>query len=121
MIGHVDESNRALIDIKVRAEKNVDFSTVTAWVDTAFNGHLLFSRELIEALQLPQEAATQAILADGSVVLLESFACIVEWGEKSIIAQVMANDGKLPLLGTELLSHCVLIVDYKSRKLSLTH
>jgi clan AA aspartic protease len=95
LIGYVDETKRALIDIKVRAEKNTDFSTVTAWVDTAFNGHLVFSKELIEVLRLQREAATEAILADGSVVILESFACVVEWGEETIVAQVIANDGKL--------------------------
>ncbi len=121
MIGFVDDAKRALIDVKVRAENSADFSSVTAWVDTAFNGHLVFSKELIAKLRLQREAATEAILADGSVVLLESFACVIEWGKRTIVVQVIANDGKLPLLGTELLSNCVLVVDYKTREMTISH
>jgi len=118
--GYVDDSKRALIEIKVRSQPKADGDTVIVWIDTAYNGHLVFSRELIDTLHLQQEAATEAILADGSLVTLESFICFVEWGSKVVIAQVIANDGNTPLLGTELLSGCVLVVDYKAREIIVT-
>ncbi|XZE22265.1 hypothetical protein SH449x_002184 [Pirellulaceae bacterium SH449] len=120
MKGYVDDSKRALIEIKVRSQSIAASDKVTAWIDTAFNGHLVFSRELIDTLHLQQEAATEAILADGSLVTLESFICFVEWGSKVVAAQVIANDGSTPLLGTELLSDCVLVVDYKTRAIIVT-
>lgn len=54
------------------------------------------------------------------MVTLESFACYVDWGTKVVVAQVIANDGNTPLLGTELLSDCVLVVDYKAREIKIT-
>jgi len=118
--GYVDDSKRALIEIKVRPQPDADFTKVIVWIDTAFNGHLVFSRELINELHLQQEGATEAILADGSLVILESFACCVEWGTNTVVAQVIANDGIIPLLGTELLADSVLVVDYKTCDIIVT-
>ncbi len=112
MNGRVDETNRALVDVEIRRIASEEPSLTTVWVDTAFNGFFVFPRQLIEELGLHQEATAEAILADGSRVTLESFVCYVEWFGESIAAQVIANDGKLPLLGTELLANRRLLVDY---------
>jgi predicted aspartyl protease len=76
--GRVDGSLRALVDIAVRRKESDAPRVLTAWVDTAFNGFLVFPQEMIEELGLQQEAATEAILADRSRVTLESFVCYVE-------------------------------------------
>jgi predicted aspartyl protease len=80
---------------------------------------MVFPRRLIEQMCLEQQAATDAILADGSKVTLESYVCYMEWFGEAIAAQVIANDGNLPLLGTELLAGRVLLIDYANRRLSL--
>jgi clan AA aspartic protease len=102
--GRVDESFRALVDLPIRCSESETPTVVTVWIDTAFNGFLVFPQNLIEKLGLHQEAATEAILADGNRVTLESFACHVEWFGELIPAQVIGNTGKMPLLGTELLA-----------------
>ena len=89
------------------------------WIDTAFNGYFVFPRGLIEVLDLQQEAATDAVLADGSRVTLESFVCYVEWFGSIIPTQVIANEGSLPLLGTAMLADHVLLVDYSQKRVSL--
>ncbi len=89
------------------------------WIDTAFNGHFVFPQQLIEQLGLTQFAATDAVLADGSCVTLESYVCYVDWLGSIVPAQVIANDGKFPLLGTELLSNRNLHIDYANRQLTL--
>ena len=89
------------------------------WVDTAFNGYFVFPRGLIEELGLEQEAATDAVLADGSRVTLESYVCYVEWFGSIVPAQVIANEGSLPLLGTVMLADRVLLVDYSRKRVSL--
>jgi predicted aspartyl protease len=66
-------------------------SQLAVWIDTAFNGFFVFPRDLIEDLGLHQEAATEAILADGKRVTLESYVCYVEWFGKSVAAQVIAT------------------------------
>jgi predicted aspartyl protease len=110
--GRVDPANRALVDVAVRRSVAASPTVTTVWVDTAFNGYFVFPPKLIEDLEREQEAATDAILADGSRVTLESFICYVEWFDRIVAAQVVANDGNLPLLGTELLASHKLLVDY---------
>lgn len=95
-------------------------TVVTVWIDTAFNGFLVFPHEMIQQLALQQEAATEAILADGSRVTLESFVCCVEWFDQIVRAQVIANNAKLPLLGTELLAKRKLLVDYITGLVSIS-
>ena len=119
MTGHVDELLRALLDVSVRREPSDKATSVTVWIDTAFNGHLVFSKRLIDQLGLEQEAATDAILADGRQVTLESYVCCVDWLGTTVSAQVIANEGKLPLLGTELLAGRLLQIDYAKKRVSV--
>jgi len=108
-----------LIDVTVSNSTSGETQVVAAWIDTAFNGQFVFPRKLIEQLGLEQFAATDAILADGSKVTLESYVCYMNWFGTMIAAQVVAKDGKLPLLGTELLADRMLVIDYANRRLSL--
>ena len=119
MNGQVDDRLRALVKIELINVPSGESHVVTAWIDTAFNGQLVFPRPLIKRLGLEQHAVTEAILADGSKVTLESYACSMKWFGKVAAIQVVANDGKMPLLGTELLEERVLFIDYKNRRLSL--
>lgn len=41
MKGIVDERNRALISISVGCRVDAQFEDVVAWIDTAFDGHLV--------------------------------------------------------------------------------
>jgi clan AA aspartic protease len=117
--GRVDDLLRALIEVPVGRSRSGERNVVTAWIDTAFNGQFVFPRQLIEQLRLEQLAATEAILADGSKVTLESYVCYTEWFSTVVATQVIANDGKMPLLGTELLANRVLLIDYANRRVSL--
>lgn len=119
MIGHVDDHNRALIDVSVRRTSHSQGSGVLAWIDTAFDGHLVFPMSLIKKHKLESLVDTEAILADGRKVTLETFVCYLDWFGKVIPLQVIANDGKLPLLGTGLLENRVLHVDYANKHLTL--
>ncbi len=120
MNGRVDNELRALLNVRVGKSGTILTTSIDVWIDTAFNGFLVFPKHMIDQLDLQQEAATEAILADGSLVTLESFVCRVEWFGQIIPAQVIANEGKLPLLGTEFLANRKLIVDYLNRTLSIS-
>ena len=119
MNGHVDDSRRALLELRVGNTPSEQATAIMGWIDTAFDGFLVLSNSLIESLDLNQEAATEAILADGSRVTLESYVCYVDWFGEVVAAQVIANEGKLPLLGTELLANRRLVVDYANGNVSL--
>jgi clan AA aspartic protease len=118
--GRVDESLRALVDVAIRPAESEASTMVTVWIDTAFNGYLVFPHEMIEKLGLQQETATEAILADGSRVTLEAFACYIEWFGQVTRAHVIGNNGKLPLLGTELLAGRKLVIDYAAGMVSIS-
>jgi clan AA aspartic protease len=119
LIGKVDDQNRALVDVAVRRTQISQAVSLTVWIDTAFNGHLVFPRALIKELELESLAETEAILADGKKVILETFLCYLEWFGTLIPLQVIANEGRLPLLGTELLEKHVLHIDYANLELNL--
>jgi clan AA aspartic protease len=95
-------------------------TVITVWVDSAFNGFLVFPHKMIEKLGLQHVAATDAVLADGSRVTLESFGCYVEWFGDVILAQAIGNTGNMPLLGTELLAKRTLLIDYAAGIVSIT-
>ncbi|REJ71180.1 MAG: hypothetical protein DWQ34_04470 [Planctomycetota bacterium] len=109
-----------MLEFRVGSTPSEQSTPVTAWIDTAFDGFLVFSKSLIESLELDQEAAAEAVLADGSRVTLESHVCYVDWFGEVVAAQVIANEGKLPLLGTELLASRRLVVDYANGSVSVT-
>jgi clan AA aspartic protease len=117
--GHVDTLLRALIEVEVCDTPSGIARSVTTWIDTAFNGQFVFPRPLIDQLGLEQLAATDAILADGSKVTLETYLCYVSWFGRATAAQVVANDGRVPLLGTEFLAGRTLLIDYANYRLSL--
>ena len=119
MKGRVDSALRALLEVRARSEPSGTATTITVWIDTAFNGYFVFSKPLIDKLGLQQEATTDAVLADGSLVTLESYVCYVEWFGTLVPAQAIANEGAIPLLGTELLADRVLVVDYTQSRVSL--
>lgn len=109
------------MDVTIRRRESEVPTVVTVWIDTAFNGFLVFPQDMIEKLGLQQEAATDAILADGTRVTLESFACLIEWFGEVRPAQVIGNAGRqLPLLGTELLKNKKLLIDYPEGIVSIS-
>jgi predicted aspartyl protease len=48
----VDDRGRALLEIDVAKSPGVPSTSITSWIDTAFDGHLVFSQNLIDELGL---------------------------------------------------------------------
>ncbi len=119
MIGRVDSSGRALMDVPISHTQDGEYTEVTTWIDTAFDGHLVLSLGRIQELKLHSLAETEAILADGSRVTLETFLCYVDWFGNRQPLQVIANEGRYPLLGTGLLDQRVLHVDYQKKTVAI--
>ena len=120
MKGFVDQRDRALIPIRVANRLRAEMTEVVAWIDTAFDGHLVFSRELINSLNLEALVETEAILADGSIVSLESYFCVVDWFGQKVPVQVIENEGRFPLVGTSLLTMRALVINYETKLVELT-
>jgi predicted aspartyl protease len=101
--GIVDDRLRALLHVPVSASGGGNRTTLAVWIDTAFNGAMAIPLKQIAELGLVEESTAEAVLADGHTVESETFACHLDWFDKSYRTQVVANDGEFPLLGTMLL------------------
>ena len=75
MIGRIDDKNRALLEVFVSNRLKGTHTRITTWIETVLDGHLVFSMELIRDLKLEDLVETEAILADGSKVTLETYLC----------------------------------------------
>ena len=119
MIRLVDNQFRALVEASVAATRNGAQENLDVWIDTAFNGGLIVPREIIRRLGLKEASSTDAILADGQLVELQTFTCFLDWFGQTFRTQVVANDGQFALLGTILLQNRRLVIDYSTRFVSL--
>jgi len=117
--GIVDDDLRALIEVLIGSEPDGQKSSVSVWVDTAFNGGLVLPRQEIDDLGLKEYSSTPAILADGQQVELPTFTCYVEWFGEEYRTQIVANEGANLLLGTMLLDGHDLSVSYKRKTVEL--
>jgi clan AA aspartic protease len=120
MKGFVDDRNRALLPIQVASSLKAEPLEVLVWIDTAFDGHLVFSKELIRKWQLESLVETEAILADGSKITMESYFCVVDWFGQKVPVQVIENDGRFPLLGTGLLEGRTIHISYDAKTVAVT-
>lgn len=120
MKGFVDDQRRALLRVPVSASRDGERTEIVAWIDTAFNGGLAIPRKQIAELELEKESSTEAILADGNTVELETYACFVDWFGDSYETQIAASNGEYPLLGTMLLDRHRLVIDYEAKTIELS-
>jgi clan AA aspartic protease len=117
--GFVDDKLRALLRVPVSTSRDGNRTDLIVWIDTAFNGGLVIPRKQITALGLVQESSAEAILADGQTVALETYRCVFDWFGNSYETQIVASDGKYPLLGTMLLDGRRLTINYQTKTVEL--
>jgi len=118
--GFVDDKLRALVHVPVSASSDGQRADIVVWIDTAFNGGLVIPRKQIDELGLMKESSAEAILADGHLVELETFACFFDWFGSSYETQIVANDSEYALLGTMLLDGHRLDIDYEAKTVEIT-
>jgi clan AA aspartic protease len=85
------------------------------WIDTGFTGELVLPQAQVTALALPLGPAVTAALADGSQTQMDTYLCLVEWFGEWKTIEVIANQGRFPLLGVGLLLDHELHIDYRAK------
>lgn len=103
MTGHVDDEMRALLSIRVGRPDGGRTQEVMLWIDTAFNGTIVLPENVIRDLGLEVESTTEAILADGNKIQLETFGCCFDWFGANYRTQIVPSNSEYGLLGTMLL------------------
>ena len=119
MKGYVDDHSRPILKIEIGAKAASIGHEIEAWIDTAFDGHFVLPIGQIETLGLEALAETEAILADGNKIVLQTYVCYLRWFGKIVPAQVVANDGRFPLFGTAFLSDRVLTIDFAEKSVTI--
>ena len=75
---------------------------------------------MTESLNLGQEGAINAVLADGSPVQLSRFTCQIDWFGEQRELEVVSNDGHFPRLGVGLLLGRDLEISYRTGRIAIT-
>jgi predicted aspartyl protease len=119
MNGIVDDAGRALLKVQLKSGEDDKPVTLDIWIDTGFTGDLVLPQHQIQLLNLQVGSSIKAILGDGSATELNTFTCLLEWFGEWKQIEVIANQGRFPLLGTGLLLDRVLHIDYQTKSLSL--
>jgi clan AA aspartic protease len=109
-----------MVEVQVANHARAPRQNIHAWIDTAFDGHLVMPKSEIERLGLGVLADTDAVLADGSTARLRCYYCVVDWMDQVVPVQVVENNGSLPLIGTSLLSLVDLRINYRNRVCTLS-
>jgi clan AA aspartic protease len=119
MNGVVDSAGRALLDIELRATRDAPPFYIATWIDTGFTGELVLPQMVIDDLALSLSGSVSAVLADGSQVVMKTYRCFIQWFDELRRLEVVANQGKHPLLGVGLLLDRELRIDYRSKTIKL--
>lgn len=119
MKGRVNEQGQSLVEIEIRAAPTKVGKTVSAWVDTAFNGDVVLPEETIEALKLCKCAEIGAGLADGIVRSLNVFRAWIPWFGEVREVEVIGSPGRTVLLGVGLMLGHDLNVSYRTFDVTL--
>ena len=119
MNGYVDGKGRALVTISVRSTTATAPQELKAWIDTGFNGDLVLPQSEIDQLGLPQSGTVKGDLANGSIVNMKTYSCLLEWFGEDRELEVVANTGECPLLGVGLLLGHDLHISYRSCEIAI--
>lgn len=114
MNGVVDELGRAVITVNIAEEEFASPSPVDVWIDTGFTGDLLLPQHVIDQKAFGPVSSVEAILADGSQVLVPRYSCWIDWFGERRQLEVIATDVAFPLLGVGLLVGHELTISYST-------
>ena len=118
-MGSVDGAGHALVSVTLSNPHTHASIQCDAWIDTGFTGEVVLPQARIVALGLTGSAAVPAVLADGSIVNLPAYDCLISWLGQEVKIQVVANQGQYPLIGVGLLDGHYLAVDYQNRTVEI--
>lgn len=111
--GHVTSDREAVVTVQLRDTEN-RLQTITAVVDTGFNGFLTLPHDWLVRFRRGFTGTTRVELGDGQTVDMDMYSVQAHWegGEREIIA--FAADGG-PLLGMALLENHRLSLEVRNQ------
>jgi clan AA aspartic protease len=90
--GQVSPDQEAVISLEVQDTQGGSV-TVSAVVDTGFNGSLTLPASVIQTLSLQLQGTRDALLADGSSLRLDVYRGVVIWDGRPEVIQILGAEG----------------------------
>ncbi len=89
-------------------------------IDTGFAGSLVVPQNLSDDLVLQFEGFEEFYTVTGQLFVAPAYSVEANWfGERIRIAIAISSDVKESLLGSHMLKHCRLTIDYRNRMLMI--
>jgi clan AA aspartic protease len=93
--------------------------TVSAVIDTGFNGQVNLARRVADVLDLSltYEGTVEVELADGTMVETDVYSSTIRFDGHELEAEVLLTDAEDTLIGTGLLTAKVLLINFATREI----
>lgn len=119
MKAYFDEFGHLLVDIEVKG--GLDSKTVSAFIDTCFDGYICLPTEIAVQLGLLLRACESFELADGSekkeLVFLGSAKFVND--DEEVPVEIVLTESRDTLVGIAMLSEMKMEVDFKNRSIKI--
>jgi len=118
--GRLREDGQAVVALEVVC-RDGSSHTVSAVIDTGFNGQVSLARRVANALDLPltYEGTVEVELADGTVVETDVYSGPIRFDGHELEAEILLTDAEDTLIGTGLLTGKVLLMNFATREVLL--
>jgi clan AA aspartic protease len=115
--GKVDSNFDSVIPVDLW--KNKSFTSFEVTIDTGFNGDLVLPQSLISELGFTYLYSTKIDLVGNTTKEVDFFKGQIKWLSGEIISiEIIADESFL--IGTNLLRHGKLLIDYQSNEVLIT-
>jgi clan AA aspartic protease len=118
--GWLREDNQAVVNLEVIC-RDRSGRTLSAIIDTDFNGQVSLPRRLVNELDLllTYEGTVEAELADGTSIEEDVYSGAIRFDGQELAAEIIMTDAQETLIGTGLLIGKVSVMNFVTREVTL--
>ena len=118
--GWLREDEQAVVDLEVIC-RDGSKRTVSAVIDTGFNGQLSFSRHLLDEIDfsVTQIGTIEMELASGDLIEEDVYSGMIRFDGKELPTEIILTDAGDTFIGTGLLTGKVLIINFATRDVTI--
>ena len=116
--GRVNRSGEPVVTLQIILHDRP--VTVSAIIDTGFNGYLSVPQPLLVGGRWRVLGTEKFELATGAVVEQQIYLGEVRFMGRRTLVYTVATEAQEVLIGTQLLRGCILTVDFRTRRVTVT-
>ena len=118
--GWLREDEQAVVDLDVIC-RDGSRHTVSAVIDTGFNGQLSLSRHLLDEIDflLTQIGTIEMELASGDLIEGDVYSGMIRFDGNELTVETILTDAEDTFIGTGLLTGKVLLINFATRDVTI--